>query len=602
MPRPSPTTALLLLVGIAFAADHVAWAWACTWPMVRGDGTRHALVAVEAAQRHAASFSLLELRTLYRTNYYPAGLAWLSLPVLSALGASSHVFRAFLGVFSGLLAVGTGALAWRLSGPRGALAGALLTGLVPLLWTLRADIMLDVPLAAWVAVFLALLPVGSAPRWRAVLCGLALVAGMLSKQTMPYLALPALAVVGARLAWAAGGTLPRRAALLTLVGAAGLVPVGLYVSGLAWPAVVVGALVVVALWGLARQRLSGALRAQAENLAVIALVAVVLAGPWYAVSVEPILTGLEMARRDHADVPRGLAGLVRILGMSEYLLFFFVPAPALVLALAGGGLSLPRLRGDADGDRLLLPVLASLLAGGVLISRFPDLHGRHYAPLLPMVLALAALPVGALARRGPRGRGAATVLLLVFAVWNGVFALSWRTDLAIGGRLTVDRRDADIPPNLPAPQLRGLPPRLLRVPTLVRFGAPRPDARYLPMEEAMARIVADRDASFANQPAGILADDPEVEDPGLHLAVVEANAKGVRPLFPPSVELVTSHREKGPVYLIDLRNEGRGGRPHRAALRPEWQQLGFSELARLPARVGHRPNGVSLVVYRLAPD
>lgn len=579
-------------------ADHVAWALACTDPIARGDGPRHALIAVQHALAQQERPLPLALRPLLATNYYPAFVAWLALPVMNLLGPTGHLFRALIGVYSGLLVGGSGALAWRCWGRSAALPAALMAATVPLLWSLRGEVMLDAPLAAMGAWFLVVLPAaGPARRGQALGCGLLLGAGMLTKQAMPYVALPALAVVGARASFAAVPGWGGRAALATLVGGVGLGAVALYVARWPWAAVAVMAVLglSLAVWGHRGRAVVG--RAWLRDLAVLGLVALAVAGPWYARSAEPILTGLELARIEHPGVPQGWPGVVRILGMVEYLTHHLLPAPVAVAGLLGVGVAVPLGRGRP----WVLPTMVTGLAAFALISRFPDLHGRHYAPLVPILVACAAAGFAALARGGWWGRWGSGALTVALGIWVGALAVSWRAPFDLEPARLIDQRDADISPALPAPNLPDLARRLMRPPTLFRLQAPSPTATDVPLHAAIAAAEADRAARWPDAVGHVLVGDVTLEVPGVHLALVEGGFTRLHPVSPATVGHARKQLEREPVYLLELLSVDGQGRAHRRAADPSMVALGATELQRWPARHVESAADLALVLLRADP-
>ena len=570
---------LALFVGI----DHAWWATETTAPLVRGDAPRHALTALTLAHDDG---SFLGWATFLRPAYYPNLVPWLARPLLQLEGATGADYRVFLALFSGLFTLGTGLLARRCWGTGPGLAAAALTLTVPLLWTLRAETMLDLPLAAMTALFLASVPMVPGRPVRAAGSGLLLGLGMLTKQTLPYLAVPALGWLWLwalrPLSW--GGRCLGALSGVAVAGGAG----ALFMSGWGWTAVGVALLGLGAIAAVAQRVEVLGLR----DLALLGLVAVVVAGPWFALSVEPILQGLVVTRADHADVPATLsaAGALRIASMGPYVVLQLLPAWMVWGLLAGVLAQVARRPRPA----LLGPVVLALLGGGLAISAFPDLHARHYAPLVAPLLVLTVAPLAWLpGRLRSVGSGVITVIALAAG-------LSWHVggDTAAGYRAAWS--DRQISRDVVARDWVDLARRWAVLPANPHLLAMPPLAGDLPLAAAVATIEQDRSASGPLQGMLVPA-SPAVEQDGLLLAIEEARLdtlfaverfdRGLLQERPPEV---------GVIYAVEVVSEG----SRRGGLRPsrELDQLGFTTLGAWPARLPEWGSQLELRVRRWAPE
>ena len=580
-------------LGLAALVEHAIWAWACTAPVVRGDGARHAIFTVSRV-REWMSGGPGPLSWLLEPLYYPTFTTVTAWPVIWAGLPGAPGVRASLALYTGVLVAGSSLAAWRVGGRRLGLAAGLAVLTVPLLWMLRTDVMLDVPLAALVAAFLAALPLAGAVRvrlWRSLLCGVVLAVGMLTKQAMPYLAAPALAWVGLPAVWRVlrqssgiGTSAVVCAGVMLAVGLGG----GLFLKGLGWPAVLWIGVVGVGLGWLAWRRRA----AHLGELVGVGAVALVLAGPWYARSVGPILEGLRITRAAHADVPVGLDGLWRIIGMTPYTTHHLLPAPWAV-ALLVAVLALPwwvRRR------PLLGPAFAAAVGGQLLISSFPDLHARHYAPLLAplLVLGVGAWDALAAAVEGRRlGRGLRTVMLAVMVGHVGLMVAS-----AWGGPRHAPVRAADrrIPAGFPPVDLAALGRLAVAPPRLLRAAAPRPDRMVLPLHQALRQVESDRKAQGVAQ-AGLLLVTQRIEVTGLVLAREAVGLSHLQIVEPPGQHGVQQARQRGlTVYTIELDLHRSAGR---SASRTGWiDRQGAVPVVELPAEMAEEGGAGVLRVRR----
>ena len=368
---------LVAALGGAALLEHGLWAAACTWPIVRGDGPRHAIFAISRVAGWADG-GAGPLGWLLEPMYYPAFTTVTAWPVLWAGSMAAGDVRLSYALYTGVLVAGLAVMGWRVGGRRLGLAGGLAVLTVPLLWALRVDVMLDVPLAAMVAAFLASLPlVGKARfRWhRAVACGVLLSIGMLTKQTMPYMAAPALAWVGLpalfraaqqRRGWTAG--LAVGALAVGGLGVAG----AFFVKGHSWIALGVVAVGVVASGWLARSQRA----AHLGELTVVGGTALLLAGPWYARSVGPLLL-LAVGTLDGAAA---VLKKVQLGGALRTGVVMCVAAHAGLMVASGWG-----------GPRLSPMKAADLRIPGV----FPPVDGRALMDILlsPPKLVRGAVPL-----------------------------------------------------------------------------------------------------------------------------------------------------------------------------------------------------------------
>lgn len=587
---------LVAALGGAALLEHGLWAAACTWPIVRGDGPRHAIFAISRVAGWADG-GAGPLGWLLEPMYYPAFTTVTAWPVLWAGSMAAGDVRLSYALYTGVLVAGLAVMGWRVGGRRLGLAGGLAVLTVPLLWALRVDVMLDVPLAAMVAAFLASLPlVGKARfRWhRAVACGVLLSIGMLTKQAMPYMAAPALAWVGLpalfraaqqRRGWTAG--LAVGALAVGGLGVAG----ALFVKGHSWIALGVVAVGVVASGWLARSQRA----AHLGELTVVGGTALLLAGPWYARSVGPLLEGLQLTRAAHSDVPEGLAGVFRMLGMTPFSTHHLLPAPWAIALLVG----LPVLPWLVRRRPLLGPALAAFVGGQLFISSFPDLHARHYAPLVGPLLLLAVGTLdgaAAVLKKVQLGGALRTGVVMCVAAHAGLMVASgWG-----GPRLSpMKAADLRIPGVFPPVDGRALMDILLSPPKLVRGAVPLPDTQVLPLHDALRAIDADRRKSGAEW-AGLLLVTQRVEVTGLVLARDEVGAPGLFVVEPAGRGGLHQTLRRGyAVYTIELPLDRLAGR---SSPQTAWLDAESSEpFLELDADLAEDGGLATLRVRRLRP-
>lgn len=588
---------LLGLLGLFSAWDHLSWLKATSAPIAKGDGPRHALFALSRAQDGVGG--ALNLGLLLEPTYYPSLVPWLATPLLQMPGASGYDYRGFLALFTGLLVFATGMLARRLLGTELGLAAGALVLTVPILWPLRADVMLDGPLAAMVVLFLACLPRPEGHLLRYLGCGLVLGLGLLTKQTMPYLAAPALAVVGLPVLWRSLPKGPVRSlGLFVALGALAIAAI-LYTRGQAWPALGIVLTGTLALSNGAFRPGVSEDRQHLGKLAMMVLVALLLAGPWYVLSVGPILEGLEITRASHADVPPTLseAGALRIASTVLFVFQEMLPWPHVLAALVGLG----SLYWTAGKRPLLWAVAATFLGGTVLISTFPDLHVRHFAPVVGPLLVLAVTPLVLLPEK------VMTAVATLVAALGILAGLSWRSPEAVPPAWRAGASDAHAPQGLVAADWGELGLKARRLPGNLRAFAMVPPEDALPLRQAVIAMARDRDAASRRSSALLLSEDPAIEAEGLQLEVQALGLDGLVAVMGSAEALV---RELPPefraAYAVDLVSaggageEGRGGRGRRGryAPSPALERLGFEELGRWPARLEGGPGDLELVLYR----
>ena len=550
------------------------------------------------AQGEAATPTLLGLGVLGQPGYYPALTQWMALPWMRALGALGDTYRLSLSLYSGLLVLGTGALVRRVAGRSAGLAAGALVATVPILWMLRSEAMLDAPLAATLALVLAMVPVeGDRPHaGRATLAGLLLAGALLAKQTMLFFALPALALLVGRALWQAATPGTERRALVAGLLASGVGIGALVAGGWAFPAVWLSLAVGLLLLGLGQRRRSLPAWSHLRDVALVAILGAGLAGTWYARSAAWFRSGLEQVAATH-DIATGAAGIVRSLGYTEHLWRALLPAPVALLLPLGLLLCWP-----LRSPRLLLALVA-LVGGFVGLSRFADLHSRHFAPLVPLLLLVAALPIGALSRWRPLlGRGVSGLVVIA----SVLFALTWRSPEHIDPRWQVGLRDADFAPDMPAHTLGELGRRMLRGPDRWVLSAPLPVQAQWPIAAAVAAVITDtqdqaRTLALPPLQRGMVllyADDAFLDAEGLLLFAEQAEVYWLDVRAPqqmPQLAVALAADQPALAYALEL--VARSGSRTGVASR-HLDAAGFVELQRWPTVLPGRRGAQDLVLRR----
>jgi 4-amino-4-deoxy-L-arabinose transferase-like glycosyltransferase len=474
--------ALLLIAGLA-TADHLAWSAQSDWPLSFQDSGLHTLQSVQSAMRERERPSFLHLRELFHNGYYPPFTYWLSVWVQLQQGLSTAAWPASQSIFTGALCLGTGLLGARAWGWLAGIAAAALVLCSPLIWAQRAEGMLDLPLAGAVALALGLLPSARRPSvFRAMASGLALGAALLTKQTMMLFAAPGLLWLGARAVGAI--RVPRWGRGLVALGLVGLAIWALaafrWGHAIGWlPGMRLGGLAValaLCLFSLGRRDLR-----PLRDLAIVLLVTLLVAGRWYAHSVDTLVEVLAQVEA-RQPLPRGMEGLIWRLSFLPWLRSTFLFAP-LAWAWTVGLLLLP-LGLRRPGVWLLVLGFGLGLYG---LTGFSDPHDRHYLALLPLITAIAVAPVGLLAR-------ASTVLgglLCVGCVsYGAVFVWGWREP--DWGR-AADRMgpfDGQLQGDWPTTESALLRARWNWVSGRWVWLAPRPPEGVWPIAEAVRAVVA----------------------------------------------------------------------------------------------------------------
>lgn len=590
---------MLLVLGAALLAiDHAVWVQATTLSVSWGDSARHSLRAVQMAQGEVAAPTPLALGVLGKPGYYPALTQWMALPWMLRLGVDGDTYRLSLSLYSGLLVLGTGALVRRVSGRSAGLAAGALVATVPILWALRVEAMLDAPLAALLALFLAMAPVeGDEPSpMRATLAGLLLAAALLAKQAMLYFALPVLGLLVLRATWLAAAPGSERRTLLGGLVVAGALILALAAADLPFPAVWLalgggGGLLV---WAHRRRAQPG--WGRLRDVLLAAVIGALLAGTWYARSIGYFRSGLAQVAATH-DVATGAVGLVRSLGYVEYLWRSILTGPIALLLPVGLVVAW-----FMRGPRLRL-VLLALVCGFVGLARFEDLHSRHFVPLVPLLLVVATLPLGLVARRWPRLAAAAALPLVAYGL---VFALSWRWPERVDARWQVSQKDSDFAPDMPAHHLGELGRRMLMGPNRWLWAAPEPVAAQWPIDQAVARLVADAQAQ--NKARGgsalrrgqvmVYADDAQIDSEGVLLYAEQAGVYWLDVRAPqPMAQLQQAVANDGADLHYAFELVGRGGARAGASSGP-LAAAGFSEVERWPALLPGRRGALELVLRR----
>lgn len=469
------TAITILVLAIRLSWDHALWVSLDHSPLLDEDSAFHAVRIAKDYYwfiadpfswfREIPSFSLPS-----PSGNYPPVVSWVTWLGFACFGLKGEVFRSSQVIFTFLLSVGSGILAWRAWGRASGIASAGMAVVYPLLWLQRSTIMLMAPLAGTSALAYATIPLANGQRNRvwSLLGGVAFGLASLTHVSFVYFGVPLSVFVVLRAGWCARDPQVRRPVLqetATWIGAASIT-----------------------------------------------------AGIWWFPNL-PMITGVV---GNHWNVYRDTP---TIWGRAYFLVRLkelYLAGPQLWAVLAGFFLCflLARRRPMALGGALVF------VAGYLWLQTFPQAHDRYYLPFVSIFSMFAVAPLGVLSLEGPgrRIREGVAILLATGVVWWG---LSFSA-AAFGAAAPPLRGYAEIPeglslmhvhpPQATEQQLRegdALVRRaLLQPPQNPIRSAPRPNREVLPFGALAEMVVKDLQEvprSERTQPVYMVQSDFPVE-------------------------------------------------------------------------------------------
>jgi hypothetical protein len=335
---------------------------------------------------------------------YPPLVPWITSLFFRFAGESSlqtalFSLWPFLVVLCGSLFVGVRRAATPMAG-----LAAMTLGPV-LVWSLhiRGKYYTEIPLAALVVAAVVALAASDMLRRRgpSVLFGVTLGLGLLTKWSFAFFLGPVAAgaltlatarSLNSRVHGFAAAAAVLAVPLLVLAGAAGWVPYGI-TAGF-WLGISL-AVLLVGITAKAPQFFAPQARTVLLNVGLVALVCVLIAGPWYwryLPTMQEFLAA-NLAQKFHGDPVSGLAGWPFY---PAVLFTRMMSTPMLLLALLGGVLSLRR-----GAHPLLRWSVIALVSGTVILGVLPYRAGRYLVPgtgLLSIIAVLGLVRFDRLAR------------------------------------------------------------------------------------------------------------------------------------------------------------------------------------------------------------